>query len=389
MDTPHPGTFDLIERIKQLLDPTYEVQAREARPLEPPPLPSHGSQLLARARVHVAKYRTQKECDKVIKKEGRAGERHSGLYEYSQPIPVKAILDDPEFKNFRCTIDPVKLTELQNSIDLEGLKIPIIVVAAPFEGYYYVRAGFRRVTAVRNLGWETITAIVLPSDTPQAEEYWINLIENTAREKLTPYELAEAAKLMRDQFKVSPSDFARKVGERPETINQLLLCMDRLPVAIVDEWRAGKKVPVEILAKLATLTTTEAIRNYRLWMGQRRLDISESLKRLQRKPDRSGRLWTVRGLERTQRLHMAIKISKMPASTKELCLALVEYMQGARKHVPGVIGDRAPKSEQPEETPPQLFETEAPDNRTNLPNQTNTSPTLPDRPNRIDDRSTP
>jgi ParB/RepB/Spo0J family partition protein len=300
---------------------------------------------LARAKIHLAKREAQEAYDHFVTDSGpRQSEYHSKIYAHSRPIPVAAILDDPEFTNFRKTMNPDHLTELQESIQLEGLKIPIVVVDAPYEGYYHVRAGFRRVTAVRNLGWETIAAVVLPADTPEAEEYWVNIIENTAREKLSSHELAEAAKLMRDRFKVPPSAFARKSGHSVEYINELLGCIDRLPYLVIDCWRQGD-IPLKILVKLSTLTTTEAIRNCRLWLGQHRIDPVESLKQLQRRPERStDKLWTVRGLERTQRLHMAVKTSRLPEATKTLCLEIIEYLQGARKRVTNIVVDRVPSS---------------------------------------------
>jgi ParB/RepB/Spo0J family partition protein len=243
-------------------------------------------------------------------------------------------------------MDPQKLAELQESIELEGLKVPIVAVKSPIDGYYHVRAGFRRVVAIRNLNWESIAAIVLPADTPEAEEYWINIIENTAREKLTTYELAEAAKLMRDRFKVRPVDFAKKAGHSLDYIQDLLLCLDRLPNEVIESWRNGAKLPLKILVKLSTLTPTEAVRNCRLWLGQHRIDAADALRNLERKPERSGKLWSVKGLEKLQRLHMAIKVSPLPAETKQLCIDIVEYLQGARKHVPGLVRDRSPDTKE-------------------------------------------
>ena len=345
------SSFDLTEKVKQVLgslltgDPsetakseTPELQNEPAPP--PQPLPPYGSQVLARAKLHLAKRQAQKAYDEFVAKSGPQAEYHSRLYAQSVLVPVATILDDPEFKNLRRSMDPYKLTELQESIALEGLKVPIVVIESPIPGYYHVRAGFRRVVAIRNLKWEHIAAIVLPADTPEIEEYWINIIENTAREKLSTYELASAAKLMRDRFNVSPANFAKKAGHSLDYIQDLLLCIDRLPLEVVENWRNGAKLPLRILVKLSTLTTTEAVRNCRLWLGQHRIDPAEALKRLERKPEKSNRLWSNKGIERLQRLHMAIKISSLPAETKRVCIDLVEYLQGVRKHIPGLIKDR-------------------------------------------------
>jgi ParB/RepB/Spo0J family partition protein len=343
---------NLLDRARRILEgeiePSSTIQSLDdvemKLPPAPPPLPSHAKMLEARANLHVAKHAAEKPYifQSQSPKFGEFNTRYFAAQ--TQIIRMDAIRPDPEFTNFRQSVDPTKLAELQESIRLEGLKVPIIVVDAPVPGYYHVRAGFRRVQAIQNLNWETVSAIVLPFDTPRKEEYWINIIENTAREKLTTYELASAAKMMRDQFDITPTMFAQKSGHSLAYIQKLLGCIDRLPEEVLQCWKIGDRMPIDILAQLACLSHHEAIRNCRLWLGQHRLDITEQLKALQKKPGQKAKLWTVKGLERTQRLHMAVKTSKLPNNTKQLCLEIIEYLQGARTRIPDVIDDR-PKRE--------------------------------------------
>ena len=147
---------------------------------------------------------------------------------------------------------------------------------------------------------------MLSADTPQSEEYWANILENTNREKLSAYEIAHAAKMMRDRFKVTGHAFAQKTGHSPDYVNKLLACIDRLPVEVLNSWRRGDRVPFEIYYKLSCMTPLEAIKNLRLWMGQHRIDssgaqrrrrLSENCASGRRVPDK---LLTVRGVERTQ-----------------------------------------------------------------------------------------
>jgi ParB/RepB/Spo0J family partition protein len=356
MTTPSVKSVDLLDRVRRILEPTIGPQPTDAPLYTLPPLPSHREQLAARAKIHIKKRQNQRYLDDLIAKEGPQPQQQANLYSSAEPIFVASILDDPEFTNFRRTVDPAKLADLQDSIQDVGLKIPIVVIRSPFEGYYYVRAGFRRLTAIRNLGWETITAIILPADTPETEEYWINIIENTAREKLSTYELAEAARLMRDRFKTPPAVFAKKAGHSLEYISKLLICIDRLPEEVIQVWQSGDRLPLDVLSRLASLNRNEAIRNCRLWIGQHRLDLAERFRALQRKPEKSGRLWTVKGLARSQRLHMALKTSNLSDETKKLCLELVEYLQGARKHIPGIIGCHVKKPKEEPETPQESLE---------------------------------
>ena len=312
----------------------------------PPPKVSMTTVLASRAKLALAKRRAQVAFDAFERENGPQAEYHTkALYGSSELIDVRLIIDDPTFTNFRQVVDEDKLAELRTSIELSGLRNPIVVVLSMPPGNYHVRAGFRRVAAVKKLGWEKIPAIVLPADTPQSEEYWTNIIENTAREKLTAYEVACAAKIMRDKFAVSGHSFAQKAGHSSDYIYKLLSCMDKLPPEVLHSWQRGDRVPFEIYYKLSCMTPLEAIKNLRLWMGQHRIDVvpsaDDALRRLSEKkrPDNS-KLLTVRGIERTQRLLMALKVSQLPEATKRACREVVEYIQGCRSRVEGIVHDR-------------------------------------------------
>jgi ParB/RepB/Spo0J family partition protein len=309
------------------------------------PFPNLQSRLVARAKYTLAKRRSEIVIRDFEHENGPRAEFHTRiLYGHSTLIPVSKIIDDPDFFNSRLVVDPVGLTNLQDSIDLEGLKVPIVVVEASAPGYYHVRAGFRRSMAVRNLGWHDVPAIVLPADTPRSEEYWINITENTSREKLTTYELAMAAKTMRDQFGVSPTEFARKTSHAPAYVNELLGCLDRLPAEVYQSWKNNEHIPFSIYVKLSMMTPLEAVKNLRLWKGQHRIDDYATLaghaleKRRERKRDNDKSL-TIRGIERTQRLMVALRSSKLSPEAKRVAIEIVEYVQGCRKRVDGVIHD--------------------------------------------------
>ena len=312
--------------------------------------PSVIGRIIARSRLALAKRESEEAYERFQRAAGPQAEHTTkNLYAESRMIPVDRIIDDPEFKNFRQRIDPVKLADLQTSIELDGLRIPITVIEAQAPGYFHTRAGFRRTAAVRNLGWTEIPAIVLPADMPRSEEYWVNILENCNRDKLSTYEIACAARKMRDEFHVTGHVFAKKTGHSPDYVYKLLSCLDRLPPEVIQSWKNGDQVPFSIYFDLSCMTPIEAIRNLRLWMGQRRIErvsaanaekqAAESLRRLQTRRRSAEKLWTVRGVERTQRLLMAVKVSKLPEPTKEICVKIVEYCLGSRRRVDGVVDD--------------------------------------------------
>lgn len=345
---PDTSPSELLGQLKALLAGTLAPDSTISVPDTPDEdgstdnSPTPINPLAAKARAAFKKRQAQHRFDKLVTDHGleALAEDRSHNYACTELVPIDHILDDPNFKNFRLKMDPTSLTELETSINLEGLKVPIVVVAAAVPDYYHVRAGFRRTLAVRHLGWKDIPAVVLPVDTPEAEEYWINIIENTAREKLSTYELANAAKMMRDRFGVKPADFARKSGHSLDYVTRLLGCLDRLPVEVLHSWQRGDKVPLDILVKLSTMTHQEAIKNLRLWFGQHRITADEALARLKKPPSHhSDKLWTVAGIERTQKLMIAIKVSNLDPKTKRLCMDVVEFCQGGRKRIEGIVDE--------------------------------------------------
>lgn len=86
---------------------------------------------------------------------------------------------------------------LAHSMAQIGLLQPVIVVKARVnrgamtDGYRIV-AGGHRLAAARALGWETIAAFVLDSDTGNLEAELIEIDENLCRAELTPAQRAAA-----------------------------------------------------------------------------------------------------------------------------------------------------------------------------------------------------
>ena len=134
--------------------------------------------LVAKIKLVLAKRQANRAFEEFQRDYGNQSEyRTRTLYAESVLVPVDKIVDDPKFTNIRLTVDSSKIADLQTSVDLEGLRTPVTVIEAASPGYYHVRAGFRRLQVVRNLGWAQVPAIVLPADTPESEEYWANILE--------------------------------------------------------------------------------------------------------------------------------------------------------------------------------------------------------------------
>ncbi len=85
----------------------------------------------------------------------------------------------------RKTSNETGLRELADSIQKYGLLNPILV-SPEQDGRFTTLAGLRRLTACKQLGHKTITALVVDGDPLQ-----ISLIENLVREELNPIDEAE------------------------------------------------------------------------------------------------------------------------------------------------------------------------------------------------------
>jgi ParB/RepB/Spo0J family partition protein len=184
-------------------------------------------------------------------------------------VPTDKILEDPSFVSFRKSFDPARLAALRESIRIGGLRTPITVTETEDRLHYHLRTGALRLAAVRCLKWTQIPALVLPFDTPDSEEYWSSIMENSVGQKLSSCELARYAKLMRDRFKVSASEFAARTAHTTEYVKKLLKCVDRLPAKIFQWWQLYdlRLMPFDMLCKLACENKRTAIGIFNLWIG--------------------------------------------------------------------------------------------------------------------------
>ena len=295
---------------------------------------------IERAGASLDKRRTELRHEWEVRKNGPQGEARSAvLAENVQMVRLDTILDDPEFKNFRLSLDEEKLRELAESMKLEGLKVPITLIQAPGEKPgFFVRAGFRRTMAARLLHWIEIPAVILPIDTPLVDEHWTNIIENSARDGFSTYEIANAAKTMRDKFGIKARDFAMRAGYSEAYVLNLLRCIEVLPDDILQQWRAKARLPLDYLSYWATLPAPEALAQFQLYCGQSR-KVLEELKLSPRKRIRNSRLTitTDYGLRRMGGLRLAIEAAPdLDEKTRAICLQIVDVCMGARENVVGI-----------------------------------------------------
>jgi ParB/RepB/Spo0J family partition protein len=299
---------------------------------------------LAHAKRRLSKQRAKLKLKNEIRKHGPQGEQMSQRLS-DQPtvmLPLDKITIDPGFKYFRLPAIPDERSQLIESVRTEGIVIPIKVIQDPANpDAWLLRSGFRRVEAVRFLGWRHIPAIILPEDTPEDLEYWGHIIENTGH-KLHTYEIALAAKIMRDDFKVGYKEFALRAGYEASYVDNLLRAIDRLPPEIVEKWKAREQIPYHFFYDWSAMMPTEAIKSYNVYAGLHP-NIARIVDAPTRLPTPRERIrfkeltTTESGLKRMQGARLALEMStKIDPVTKDFGLKIIDFCMGACANIPGV-----------------------------------------------------
>ena len=122
---------------------------------------------------------------------------------------------------------------LAESVKAQGLIQPI-VVRPRLAGGYELIAGERRWRAAREAGLETVPAVVREAD--DRDTLLLGLVENVAREDLSPVEEARAYALLLDEFALSLGEVAERVGKSKPTVSNRIRLLE-LPddvLALVD-----------------------------------------------------------------------------------------------------------------------------------------------------------
>lgn len=295
------------------------------------------------------------------KRHGPQGEKKSkAIVGRVKMIPLEEIVADNDFKNeIRLDPTPEEAHTLKESMRYEGLKVPVVVMEAAVGDKYHLRWGFRRTRAARELGWDGIPAIVLPPDTTLPTQYWANILENLARSKMHTYELARAAQLMRDKFRIDYREFAKRSGYEPKYIDNLLRAIDRLPPELVQKWRERRPIPVDYYFQWSAMQPEEAIRAFQIYVGlhpRAQLTNSPPLPATgesslppegententegpkKKRGDYPFLASTRAGLKRMDRLRFAIAAHpKMDDEVRKLCITIVDCCMGIRNDVPGI-----------------------------------------------------
>jgi ParB family transcriptional regulator, chromosome partitioning protein len=136
-------------------------------------------------------------------------------------IPVGSIR--PNARQPRKRVDAEGVAGLAESVRAQGVIQPI-VVRPDGDGGYELIAGERRWRAAKAAGLPTVPALVRETD--DRDSLLLALVENVAREDLSPVEEARAYAVLQDEFGLTLGDIAERVGRSKPSVSNRLRLLD-------------------------------------------------------------------------------------------------------------------------------------------------------------------
>ncbi len=134
-------------------------------------------------------------------------------------VPLEQIHPSP--RQPRKRFDHEATAGLAESIRSQGIIQPVVLRPRPAGGYELI-AGERRWRAAREAKLATLPALI--RDAADRDALLLGLVENVAREELSPIEEARAYAILADEFELSLGEIAERVGgSKPGVSNRLRL----------------------------------------------------------------------------------------------------------------------------------------------------------------------
>ncbi|TML20050.1 MAG: ParB/RepB/Spo0J family partition protein [Actinobacteria bacterium] len=153
-------------------------------------------------------------------------------------LPVDAIHPNP--RQPRKRFDSDAQNGLAESVRAQGVVQPVLVRSRPAGGWELI-AGERRWRAARDAGMKTVPAVIRDAD--DRDTLLLGLVENVAREDLSPVEEARAFAMLLDEFGLSLGEVAEKVGKSKPAVSNTVRLLE---------------LPEDVLAMVERRQLTEA-----------------------------------------------------------------------------------------------------------------------------------
>jgi ParB family chromosome partitioning protein len=136
-------------------------------------------------------------------------------------LPVDAIHPNP--RQPRRRFDAEAGAGLADSVRSQGLVQPVLVRPRAAGGYELI-AGERRWRAAKDAGMRAVPAVIREAD--DRETLLLGLVENVARENLSPVEEARAFAVLMDEFGLSLGEVAERLGKSKPAVSNRVRLLD-------------------------------------------------------------------------------------------------------------------------------------------------------------------
>jgi ParB family chromosome partitioning protein len=160
-------------------------------------------------------------------------------------LPVEAVRPNP--RQPRKRFDSDAANGLAESVRAQGIVQPVLVRSCASGGYELI-AGERRWRAAQTAGLKTVPAVI--RDAGDRETLLLGLVENVARENLSPVEEARAYAMLLDEFGLGLGDVAEKVGKSKPTVSNRVRLLE-LPDDVLGMLERGQLTEGHARAVLA------------------------------------------------------------------------------------------------------------------------------------------
>lgn len=277
---------------------------------------------------------------------------------------------DPEL-NSRKILDPKKIERLAQSIKVQGVINPALLIRSGQLGGKYLEAGkpyvliagFRRQSAMDLNATAAGIALeeqdadyrIAPIGWTLQDAITANLTENLAREDLSTFELAMQCVELRDVFAMSAKDIAAKVrahdseaGDRKPLseshLNNLMRCVTQLHPDIIKAWQEqNPKASLRFLIKLASIE--DSAEQLREWRGENETKEEPESKPRDKKTDEAeeeeeerekGRPTVAKLTMMIEAVKLAVKADKRDPDWGKGAIAALRYAAGLTQTLPGV-----------------------------------------------------
>ena len=234
-------------------------------------------------------------------------------------MPVEMIHASP--RQPRRRFEHEATSELAESVRAAGLIQPVVVRPRDSGGYELI-AGERRWRAAREAGLPTVPAIVRAAGDRDA--LLLGLVENVAREELSPVEEARAYALLLEEFDLSLGELAERVAASKPTVSNRLRLLE---------------LPDDVLAMLERGDLTEGHARAVLAVpdhGQRRRLAREIVRTGMsvRAAERAARSWGARRTRSRGRLRVSPALADRTRQAAEALLHREVHVRAGKVELP-------------------------------------------------------